>query len=94
MLPLYITKESFSKFLFEFYLTFKLGKGKLYNYNEMTNFVYYFFVILFFGTFLGALFLFDKFIKKNNKNIFRYYWGYICFINFVIACNYQSNYSY
>ena len=65
MLLLYITKESFSKFLVEFYLTFKLGKGKLYDYNEMTNFIYYFFVILFFGTFLGALFLVHKFIKKK-----------------------------
>ena len=52
MLPLYIKKEIFSKFLFEFYLTFKLGKRKLYDYNEMTNLIYYFFVILFFGTFL------------------------------------------
>ena len=70
MLPLYITKESFSNFLFEFYLTFKLGNGKLYDYNEITNFIYNFFLILFLCTFLGALFLVHKFIKKKIIKIF------------------------
>ena len=85
MLFIYIFKESFNSFIYQFYYNVRFNKNKFHRFHKITNSIYYLIIVLFMGTFLFATDLFIKCFnnKGKRKKIIFFILGY--FLTFIIS---------